>query len=161
MLADAIALISATARFSRQAGRIEQPQRSVVAWRVLSTLDHDGAQRVSELAARERISQPTMTGVVNRLAADELLERNADPADGRASLIALSARGRAELELFRQRSAERLRPALEALDAGERRILRQASQLLERLVTAEPAPAEAAAAPTTHHTNETDNHTPA
>ncbi|MGO2658274.1 MarR family winged helix-turn-helix transcriptional regulator [Mycetocola reblochoni] len=138
----ASALITASARFARQATRIAEPQRSVIAWRVLATLHRDGPQRVGDLAVRERISQPTMTGVVKRLTDDGLLARSADPDDGRASLVDVTAHGAAELGLFRRRSAGRLLPALGRLDAAERDTLLAATALLDRLADAlgEPAP---------------------
>ncbi|MGO3886491.1 MAG: MarR family winged helix-turn-helix transcriptional regulator [Mycetocola sp.] len=141
ILGDATTLISASARFARQAARISAPQRSVVAWRVLATLENDGPQRISDLASRERISQPTMTGVARRLGDDTLVARTADPADGRASLISITPEGSAELALFRQRSAEQLRPALAELSESERHTLRAAAALLDRLSQTLPPPA--------------------
>ena len=55
--------------------------------------DEDGL-RMGELARRARLSKQTMTELVRRLEGDGLVERRPDPADGRASLIFLTARSR-------------------------------------------------------------------
>ena len=55
--------------------------------------EHDGL-RLGELAAAARLSKQAMTGLVARCESDGLVERERDPADGRAFVIRLSARGR-------------------------------------------------------------------
>lgn len=127
------ALVANGLRFSRAAGRSAGGQRSLISVRVLANLRHGGALRVGELAARESVSQPTMTGIVNRLAADGLVERRSDASDGRASVIALTEGGIAELERSRAASAESVRPALATLKAEELRTLERAATLLGEL----------------------------
>jgi DNA-binding MarR family transcriptional regulator len=62
---------------------------------VLLPLFEEDGLRMGELARRGRLSKQTMTELVRRLERDGLVERRADPDDGRASLIFLSARSRA------------------------------------------------------------------
>jgi DNA-binding MarR family transcriptional regulator len=50
--------------------------------------------RMGELAARARLSKQTMTTMVRLMERDGLLTRRRDPADGRASLVELTPRGR-------------------------------------------------------------------
>jgi DNA-binding MarR family transcriptional regulator len=50
---------------------------------------------MGKLARRARLSKQAMTEMVRRLERDGLVERRADPTDGRASLIFLTARSRA------------------------------------------------------------------
>lgn len=79
---------------------------SAVALSTLDALDRHGPQRVTDLVARERITQPGMTGLVARFEAAGLATRGSDPTDGRATLVEISAAGRDYLtELRRQRSA--------------------------------------------------------
>lgn len=59
----------------------------------LSTLERHGPQRITELAAQEAVSQPAMTGLVQRLEASGHIVRTDDPLDARASLIAITADG--------------------------------------------------------------------
>jgi DNA-binding MarR family transcriptional regulator len=56
--------------------------------------EEDGL-RPGELARRARLSKQTMTELVRRLERDGLVERRADPSDGRASLVYLTSRSRA------------------------------------------------------------------
>jgi DNA-binding MarR family transcriptional regulator len=68
-----------------------------VALSVQSVLSTVGPQRMSQLAERERITQPGMTGVIHRLARAGLIERSAEPADGRIVLVTVTPQGRALL----------------------------------------------------------------
>lgn len=61
---------------------------------VLVPLYEEDGLRMGELARRARLSKQTMTELVRRLERDRLAERRADPSDGRASLIFLTARSR-------------------------------------------------------------------
>ena len=61
---------------------------------VLLPLFEEDGLRMGELAARARLSKQAMTELVRRLERDALVERRADPRDGRASLIFLTARSR-------------------------------------------------------------------
>jgi DNA-binding MarR family transcriptional regulator len=70
----------------------------------LDTLRYAGPMRISDLAERERISQPGMTTLVNRLEASGHAERIADPDDGRATLVRISPVGR---NVLAERHAER------------------------------------------------------
>ena len=60
----------------------------------LATLDRDGPQRLSDLAVREGVTQPSMTALVTRLERDGLATRGADPSDGRAVVVTLTDAGR-------------------------------------------------------------------
>jgi DNA-binding MarR family transcriptional regulator len=62
---------------------------------VLLPLFEEDGLRMGELARRSHLSKQTMTEMVRRLERDGLVERRADPSDGRASLIFLTARSRA------------------------------------------------------------------
>ena len=62
---------------------------------VLVPLFERDGRRLGELAAAARLSKQAMTGLVARCEADGLVERERDPADGRAFNVRLTARGRA------------------------------------------------------------------
>jgi DNA-binding MarR family transcriptional regulator len=55
--------------------------------------EQDGL-RMSELAARARLSKQTMTTTVRLLERNNLVRREPDPADGRATLVYLTPRSR-------------------------------------------------------------------
>ena len=63
----------------------------------LATIDCHGPLTPSELATRERIQRPTATRVLARLEEAGLIERTADPADRRSSLLATTAPAHAVL----------------------------------------------------------------
>jgi DNA-binding MarR family transcriptional regulator len=61
---------------------------------ILIPLFEEDGLRMGELAARARLSKQTMTTMVRLLERDGLVERRADPSDGRASLVFLTQRAR-------------------------------------------------------------------
>jgi DNA-binding MarR family transcriptional regulator len=62
---------------------------------VLLPLYEEDGLRMGELARRARLSKQTMTTLVRLVERDGLVERRADPSDGRASLVFLTDRARA------------------------------------------------------------------
>lgn len=126
-------LLAQASRFARTATRRAGMRYSLVAMRVLSNLQHDGDLRVGELAARETVSQPTMTVTVNRLEQDGLVTRRPDPLDARASVVQLTAAGLTELQSFRTRAAAVVRPVLADLSEADAATLARAAELFELL----------------------------
>jgi DNA-binding MarR family transcriptional regulator len=106
---------------------------------VLYSLREGGPLRITELAAREGVAQPSMTGLINRLERDSLVERRPDPEDARACLVAVTERGVELLALRAALRTERLSERVERLSAKERRALEQALDVLDRLVEPEGA----------------------
>ena len=105
----------------------------------LATVARHGPLTPSELAARERVRRPTVTRVVARLEADGLVARTAAPADGRSTLVAVTAEGRELLHQMRTRKDAYLARRLEALGAHERAVLERAAAILERMLEEEDA----------------------
>jgi DNA-binding MarR family transcriptional regulator len=104
---------------------------------VLLTL-REAPRRVSELAVLEYVAQPTMTVLVTRLAKRGWIERHRDPADGRATKIALTEAGANVIaELVTRRNAL-LAERLGALTKREREALWRAVPILDRLIDARP-----------------------
>ncbi|MEU5873837.1 MarR family winged helix-turn-helix transcriptional regulator [Glycomyces sp. NPDC047369] len=126
-------LTSQASRFARTASRKAGTRRSLISLRALANLQQDGDLRVGELALREAITQPAMTAAVNRLEADGLVVRRADPADARAAVVSLTGAGAEELHEFRMRAAAKVRPALEALGEDDMAVIARAADLLEAL----------------------------
>lgn len=82
----------------------------------LSVLDREGPQRVTTLAAREAVSQPAMTGLIQRLEAAGLATRQPDPLDGRATLIAITDPGRSRMRSRRQEHEQSIAERIAGLD---------------------------------------------
>jgi DNA-binding MarR family transcriptional regulator len=100
----------------------------------LAAIDEFGPLRTSELAAREVVGAPFATRVVASLEALGYVDRVADPTDGRANVIAVTAAGRATIEkLWTERTAG-LAARIASLDATAIAQLDQALTTLELLV---------------------------
>ena len=100
---------------------------------ILVPLFEEDGLRMGELAARARLSKQTMTTMVRLLERDGLVERRADPSDGRASLVFLSERARDFRPVAEAALAELDRLAVRALTAGGRTRLRETLRLLADL----------------------------
>src|SRR4051794_30199178 len=119
-LADA--LESAVVRLAHVLLRSAQPGLSRTSLSVLARL-REQPQRITELAARESVAQPSMTALVDRLERQGLARRTTDPADGRAVLVSVTDDG---LELLAERRASRanaLSAVLDGLRPDERTAL--------------------------------------
>ncbi|SDQ06520.1 DNA-binding transcriptional regulator, MarR family [Leucobacter chromiiresistens] len=132
---DALArdLTRVSGRFARIAGRVAGRGYSLIAWRVLLGLEQSGPARISTLAHEQRVAQPSMTGLVQRLEGEGWVARAPDPADGRATLVSITPAGSAALVDYLGAAAERLRPHLEALSEFDRATLARAAELLHQL----------------------------
>jgi DNA-binding MarR family transcriptional regulator len=99
----------------------------------LDRLAVEGPLRISELAAREAMTQPGVTLLVNRLADAGWAERVPDPTDRRATLVRITAAGQ---DVLAERTAARARvlhERLAALEPDDRDRLLAALPALERL----------------------------
>ena len=106
---------------------------SATALSLLDRLDLAGAQRITDLAAAEGVTQPAMTSLVNRLEGRGWARRDADPADGRAILVHLTEPGRERLRRHREDRSRRLADRLALLDEADQRALLAALPALTRL----------------------------
>ena len=86
-------LVVAAHRLTRLAARVTGSTESPATWRTLSVLQTSGAMRLGELATQSRVSQPTMTKLLDRMVRDGLVKRAQDTRDRRVVRVALTARG--------------------------------------------------------------------
>ncbi|MEV4328246.1 MarR family winged helix-turn-helix transcriptional regulator [Microbispora rosea] len=111
-----------------------QGDLSLTAATTLSYLDRNGPQRLSVLAARQSVTQPSMTQLVQRLEREGLVCRAVDDLDGRAVRVSVTDDGRALLAERRRRRRERLTEMLGTLSPGElRELTRVAGEFLPLL----------------------------
>ena len=96
---------------------------------VLNRVNREGPVRLTSLAAKEGVSQPSMTQLIQRLERLDLVSRLADPEDGRAALIAITEHGRTLLEARKRLRRERLATLLKTLSAEEESALRLSAQV--------------------------------
>jgi DNA-binding MarR family transcriptional regulator len=106
---------------------------SLTAAATLTTLRRGEPTRLTDLAAGEGVSQPSMTALVGRLADAGLVQRHTDPGDGRAVLIALTPAGAALLDRRREDRAARLAGPLAELADDDVRAISTALPALGRL----------------------------
>ncbi|TPW30586.1 MarR family transcriptional regulator [Martelella alba] len=100
----------------------------------LALLDGFGAMSTSDLARHRGVKHQSMRLVVGELETEGLLIRSPSPSDGRRQLLSLSEEGRLVLEGARASRSEWIAGALAMhLDAEERRVMREAAALLERI----------------------------
>ena len=109
------------------------PGYSVTSRLTLTRLYGDGPARISDLARLEGVTQPAMTGLVNRLEGEGLVRRSADPTDARAALVALTDAGHAFVEARRAERIRVLSERVERLPAADRRAILDALPALDRL----------------------------
>lgn len=100
---------------------------------VLGTLRDHGPCRITDLAERERVSQPTMTILISRLEREGLVARCPSPDDGRVVLVAITGGGRALQRRVQQARAALLRARLVDLEPASRAAIAAALPALDRL----------------------------
>ena len=114
----------------RRGGR----ELSLTAASTLATLERTGPRRVTDLAAAEGVTQPSMTAVVSQLQHLGLAERRRDPADGRAVLVAITTAGRGHLTANRRAGASVLTALIDKLPEHDAAALSAAVPALRRLL---------------------------
>src|SRR5436305_15017322 len=86
-----VVLARAARRLRQEAGTDLSPSQTAA----LATIERRGPLTPSEVAACERIQRPTATRMLARLEEAALVERAADPTDGRSPLLTLATQRRA------------------------------------------------------------------
>ncbi len=100
---------------------------------VLRTLN-DGPRRITELAAEERVTQPAITLLVNRLEERGWVRRIPDLSDGRAVLVSLTPKGEETFAQLRAEYRALLHEEMATLDDGEVETLAAAVEILDKLI---------------------------
>lgn len=120
-------------RLARSILRPPTGELSRTAASILDWIDRTEPRRITELAEREAVAQPTMTGLVQRLEGQGLVERHPDSEDARAVRVSITRAGRALLRRRRAARAQRVGARLQRLNQGERAALEAALPVLRRL----------------------------
>lgn len=90
------------------------------------------AMRVSDLASQLELDASTVSRQIKQLEDKQLITRTTDPADGRASLVELTAEGRHQMEAAFRRRFDRIKAVLEPWSDKDRAAL---TSLLTRLAS--------------------------
>jgi DNA-binding MarR family transcriptional regulator len=99
----------------------------------LASVDALGPVRLGDLAAHEGVTAPTQSRLVASLEHQGLLRRMPDTDDRRATLLAITAQGRRQLEQLRGERSAFLVGQLGTLSAEQRTALVSALDALEAL----------------------------
>lgn len=127
-------LLSVVARINRLANQRVRLALPFAQARLLAVIEDQGAARISDLAALDHCSQPTMTTQVRRLEDAGLVSRTADPADARAVLISITPEGVEALATVRSDRGAVIDPYLARLDDADRRTLVDAVRVMRALL---------------------------
>ena len=125
-----LAIVRTARRMRQEAGTGLSP--TLIA--ALATIDRHGPLTPSELADAERVKRPTATRIAAALERDGLIQRAADPADGRACLLSTSRQGRALLKRVRSRKNAYISRRLRKLGDEDVETLERAAEVLERML---------------------------
>ena len=99
----------------------------------LSVLVFGGPRTLTELAAAEQVTGPTMSRLVAALEADGLLRRSPLSNDRRAFLLEATPAGKRLMQRGRRQRVVRLAAELERLGPDDRRTLEAATRILRSL----------------------------
>jgi len=123
-------LLVAAHRLTRIAAQSTGSTTPAAVWSTLSILSTDGPLRIGDLARTARVSQPTMTKLLQHLVEEELVHRIADRDDSRAWLIDIGPKGTGALDDWRRQLGEALGPLFDDLTEDETETLRRAARIL-------------------------------
>lgn len=123
-------LIVAAHRLTRVAAQSTGSSTPAAVWSTLSILSADGPLRIGDLARTARVSQPTMTKLLQHLVEEELVCRIADVEDSRAWLIDIGSKGAKALDDWRLQLGEALWPLFADLTDDETETLQRAARIL-------------------------------
>ncbi len=101
--------------------------------RIMRVLRQRGPLTMLELATATDVSAPTVSGIVKRLAAQQVVARQPRQEDGRVVLVDLTPAGRAAMDDFRQVRIDALATRLASLDPADRETIADALPALQRL----------------------------
>jgi len=99
----------------------------------LSVLVFAGPKSLAELAQAEQVKPPTMSRIAGALVRTKLVRMVTNDKDRRAVVIIPTSKGIALMQKARLRRVESLARAVDALDAAEVALLRNAAEMIEKL----------------------------
>jgi DNA-binding MarR family transcriptional regulator len=108
-------------------------EMSLTSASTLATLHRGGPMRLTELAANEGVTQPSMTTLVTNLERAGLVMRNSDPGDRRVVLVAITEAGREHVRQRRITGATSFSALLDQLSEEDMNALAAVVPVLNRL----------------------------
>ena len=133
MPTDSHQLARSVARLNRRLRQERQTELTPTQLSVLGSIRTIGPATPSAIAAHERVQPPSITRTLNCLVDEGLAIREPHPDDGRQVIMSVSVKGEAVLAEERARRDQWLAHRLAELTTAERKVLREATALLDRL----------------------------
>ncbi|MCJ1714783.1 MarR family winged helix-turn-helix transcriptional regulator [Microbacterium sp. M1A1_1b] len=131
------------ARLAAAVGRINRRARSDAASlgygivSALATVQREGPLRPGDLSRLEVVTKPTMTRILTELEQRGLIEREADPTDGRAFMVSITDAGVAAVEDARTQRTGIVAELIHDLPAADLAAIAGALDALERVAQGE------------------------
>jgi DNA-binding MarR family transcriptional regulator len=107
---------------------------SLTALSSLSTIERSGPRRLTDLAAGEGVTQPSMSAIVSQLERLGLVERRSDARDGRVVRVAITSAGQGHLSTLRRVGASVFDVLIDKLTPSEAASLRAALPSFGRML---------------------------
>lgn len=133
MPATAQEIAIAVARLNRRLRQERHSELTPTQLSVLGAMTAAGPVTPGALAAREKVSPPSITRTLGALVELGLVDKAPHPADGRQVVVSVSERGASVLAEERQRRDAWLYLRLQEMDDHDREVLTQAAEILTRL----------------------------
>jgi DNA-binding MarR family transcriptional regulator len=107
---------------------------SLTALSTLATIDRTGPRRLTDLAAGEGVTQPSMSALVSQLERLDLAQRQSDAQDGRVVRVAITSAGQEHLNTLRRVGASVFDTIIDKLASSEGAALHAALPTLRRML---------------------------
>ncbi|MEO6470756.1 MAG: MarR family transcriptional regulator [Aeromicrobium sp.] len=133
MPTDSQKLAQSVVRLSRRLRQERHSDLTANQLSVLGALRTKGPLSPSAIAAHERVQPPSITRTINCLDEAGLVNRDPHPEDGRQIVVSISDKGEEVLAAERARRDQWLAKRFAELTAAERKLLREATDVLDQL----------------------------
>jgi DNA-binding MarR family transcriptional regulator len=137
LVKDTVPLVMRTIRAEMR--RHRSLDLSVPQFRALTFLGRHPGASLSDLAAHIGLTLPSISKMIDRLVARDLVVRRSAPQDRRRICLELTPSGEAALQAAAQATQERLAERLAALSPDERTVITQAMRSLQALFASDQA----------------------
>lgn len=127
---DILRLVTGAHALTRVASLETRNEAPAAQWRTLSLLRDHGPQRIGDLAALSRVTQPGMTRLVTQMSDAGLLERHADASDSRATVVFATDAGLLALAEWMQVLSDALAPRFSDLSDEDWTAIRRAADII-------------------------------
>jgi DNA-binding MarR family transcriptional regulator len=129
-----LAIVRTARRLRQEAAEEPGEPLTPTAIAALGSIERHGMLTPSELAEIERVKRPTVTRILNALIEAGLVDRTADPADGRSARVSVTPAGRERLRRLRKRKNVYLVRRMRGLPAEDVATLDRAAEILEGML---------------------------